>query len=265
MTGSMQTYGNTKTVWGGVFYSDLSMCWWSVEFPLNFQADPNDSRSVKRDAQYLPRPAPMDRAALIEAHETYGETIAAFAESFEDTGEYCSRGECWDLAHKAIEYFEQFDYIPQPVPSISRTHGHLIFEGKATGKGNVQYGRWRGGDDRVRRGDIVEWRSVKISMSKGAQTWTQRLGDPDHTAVIVKDSVPSVSVADSQSVRPGDLGILEVVEQSVSTGKTPHRSTYTLSGLEEGEMWIYRPVSMMAYVGCMLEVKVPEGVNALRI
>lgn len=256
--------GISRIVFGGVLFADLSACWYSVTFPHNTPTDPNDTRTVKRVAHYLPRPAAMDREALLEAHETYGETIAAFAEGFVDSGEYCARGECWDLANQALEYCSQFDYVPKPVQSTYRTHGHLIFEGKALGKGR-QYGRWRGGDDRVRRGDIVEWRSVAVSMKMDWGVGTGKLGNPDHTAVIVNDMVPSVQVVDGQSVTPGELGILDVVEQSVSTNIKPKRSTYLLSGLEAGEMWIYRPVSMMAYVGCMVEAKVPEGVNAQTI
>lgn len=256
--------GIFRIVFGGVLFADLSACWYSVTFPHNTPTDPNDTRTVKRVAQYLPRPTAMDREALLEAHETYGETIAAFAEGFVDSGEYCARGECWDLANQALEYCSQFDYVQKPVQSTYRTHGHLIFEGKALGKGR-QYGRWRGGDDRVRRGDIVEWRSVAVSMKMDWGVGTGKLGNPDHTAVIVNDMVPSVQVADGQSVTPGELGILDVVEQSVSTNIKPKRSTYLLSGLEAGEMWIYRPVSMMAYVGCMVEAKVPEGVSAQTI
>ncbi|OBZ74899.1 Altered inheritance of mitochondria protein 3 [Grifola frondosa] len=244
-TYSWQTLGTSKT----------------IDFSSNANADPNDTRAVQRSARYLPRPQAMDRAALVEAHETYGETTAAFAESFEGTGQACGRGECWDLASEALKYFDQYDYVPKPVPSISRTQGHLIFEGKASGHGRAhQVGRWRGGDDRVRRGDMVEWRSVRISMRGGA--WAT-LGNPDHTAVIVTDAVPSVPVADGQSVKPAELGTLEVVEQSV--GKPPARASYDLDGLEEGEMWIYRPVGMVAYVGSLLEVKCPEGVNALTV
>ncbi|PCH42990.1 hypothetical protein WOLCODRAFT_138149 [Wolfiporia cocos MD-104 SS10] len=263
--GAMMRRGQKKTVCACVLFADLSMCWWSVSFQTGHATDPNDASSVHRAAEYLPRPRALDRAALLKAHETYGEIIAAYAESHEDTGQYCARGECWDLAHQALEHVARLDGVPKPVPSTSRTHGHLIFCGMATGKGFPQYGWWRGGDDRVRRGDIVEWRSVVINTSVGKNTHTQRLGDPDHTAIVVSDAVPSVAVADGQSVLPADLGALEVVEQSVVTGSTPHRSTYLLGGMEEGEIWIYRPVSMEAYIGCLLDTKKPDGVNALTL
>lgn len=249
---------------GSALFADLSMVWFSVSYPLQGESAPNDTRTVVREARYLPRPAPLDRAALVEAHEMYGETIASFAEGYADAGEYCARGECWDLAAKALECFQEYDYVPQPIPSTLRTHGHLIYEGKAMGPGR-QVGRWRGGDDRVRRGDIVEWRSVRIVVKNGFRTSTKMMGNPEHTAVIVGDTVPSVPVSDGMFLKPADLGTLHVVDQSVSTGIKPKRDQCELSGLEEGEVWIYRPVSMEKYIGCSLQAECPEGISALRI
>ncbi|GJE88899.1 CHAP domain-containing protein [Phanerochaete sordida] len=258
---SWEQRGPHKTVFGGILFADLSMVWYSVQFDTtNPDADPNDPSAVQRSAKYLPRPAPKDRAALLAAHETYGETVAAFAEGYAGSGEYCARGECWDLANEALRYFDAFEYVPKPVPSISRTHGHLIFCGKAGSGGNWQDGRWRGGDDRVRRGDIVEWRRVRVGMPGGGYTL---LGDPDHTAVVVRDAVPSRDVADGAPLLPRELGALEVVEQSV--GSPPARARYDLGMLQEGEMWVYRPIAMEAYVGCLLAPQCPEGVEAMTI
>jgi len=259
---SWQTYGDSKTLFAGIMFADLSVCWFTVQFSMSSNANPNDSTRVQRSARYLPRPLPMDKAALVEAHETYGETIAAFAESFAGTGEFCARGECWDLAHEALKYFEAFDYVPKPIPSLSRTHGHLIFEGKATGKGKM-VGRWRGGDDRVRRGDIVEWRKVKINVVGASPYSWATLGDPDHTAVIVRDSQPTRQPVDGQALSPAELVSLEVVEQSVSS--PPQRKDYDMNAFEEGEMWIYRPVSMQAYLGTLLVARCPEGVTGLTL
>ncbi|KAI0351683.1 hypothetical protein OH77DRAFT_1429521 [Trametes cingulata] len=261
-TASSSYNGHTKTLHVGVIFADLSMCFYSVSWPQNAPPthDPNDARAVQRSARYLPRPAPWDRARLLDAHETYGETVASFAESFEGTGQPCARGECWDLANEALKSFEQYDWVPKPVPSVCRTHGHLMYEGKAADKGRTQMGRWRGGDDRVRRGDIVEWRTARVG--KGPHSWAM-LGNPDHTAVIMSDMVPRGTVADGMSVPPRELGTLEVIEQSL--GKPPTRATYDLSNLEEGEVWIYRPVGMEAYVGTLLVAQCPEGVNALSV
>ncbi|THH30201.1 hypothetical protein EUX98_g3970 [Antrodiella citrinella] len=256
-----ETQGAKKVIHGGVIFADLSFCWYTVTFSAHASADPNDARAVQRSAFYLPTPKPMDRAALVEAHETYGETVAGFAESYEGTGEYCLRGECWDLASEALKYFEQFDYVPAPVPSTACTHGHLIFSGKASSSSRQPpVGKWRGGDDRVRRGDIVQWRSAKVEFASGGHA---SLGDPDHTAIVVAESVPSEAVGDGMSVKPGVIGVLEVVEQSV--GSPPKREKYDLSRMTEGEIWIYRPVGMEAYLGTVLAAKVPEGVNVVSV
>ncbi|KAL4263821.1 hypothetical protein AB1N83_004669 [Pleurotus pulmonarius] len=262
--GSWQSRNADKQVFVGLLFADLSLCWGVVEYSTKIHADPNDTLLVRRQAQYLPRPKALEQGPLVRAHETYGETIAAFAESFVGTGQYCSRGECWDLASEALKYFDQFDYVPKPVPSISRTHGHLIFEGKANGL-HKTVGRWRGGDDRVRRGDIVEWRKVKIGLVGGAPGSWAILGDPDHTAVIVRDSTMAGGrmVRDGDSIKPGDLGSLEVVEQSV--GSPPDRKEYDLNAFEEGEMWIYRPIGMKDFLGCELTAKAPEDVATMSI
>jgi hypothetical protein len=254
---SSRSADQKKTIFGGVVFSDLSMCWFTVEFSANISShNPDDISSVKRTAVYLPRPSPMTKETLLEAHETYGETIAAFAESFVGTGEVCQSGESHDMAHEAIKYLDNFDYVPKPVPSSNRTHGHLIFEAKATRKGDAT-GRWRGGDDMVRRGDIVEWRKAKIGAINDSPA------DPDHTAIIVRDSRPGRTPADGLSLSPTDLAILEVVEQR--PGSMPIHKTYDLNAFEQGEMWIYRPVSMQAYLGALLTTKCPPGVSALEI
>ncbi|KAI0830091.1 hypothetical protein BC628DRAFT_1500702 [Trametes gibbosa] len=261
-TASWSSDGRTKTLFAGVVFADLSMCFYTVSWPQHAPSthDPNDTRTVVRRAQFLPRPAPWDRAALVAAHETYGGTIASYAESFQGTGLACARGECWDLANEALKCFEQYDWVPKPVPSISRTHGHLMYEGHAAEKGRTQAGRWRGGDDRVRRGDIVEWRTARVGT--GPYSWAI-LGNPEHTAVIVSDMVPRAAVSDGLSVPPRNMGTLEVVEQSLGT--PPKRATYDLSQMEEGEVWIYRPVGMEAYVGSLLVAKCPEGLNTLSL
>ena len=245
---SWQSRGSTKTTSVGVLFSDLSVFWGSVTFNMT---NPGNENGITRQAWYLPRPEPQDRAVLTDANETYGDTIAQFAESFLGSGTYCARGECWDLANEALKYFDQYDYIPKPVASISRTHGHLIYEGKATRKGKEMVGRWRGGDDRIRRGDIVEWRKVRMATdSRGGYAL---LGDPDHTAVIVSEGPPIPAATKAPhgdpgaSISPSDLGQLTVVEQSV--GQPPVRKDYSLHGLEEGEIWIYRPIALETYLG----------------
>jgi len=67
---------------------------------------------------------------------------------------------------------------------------------------------------------------------------------------------------DGGSLKPCDLGIIAVVEQS--KGNPPSRKDYDLRYLQEGEMWIYRPIGMKAYVGVgELTVEPPEEVQTL--
>lgn len=183
---------------------------------------------------------------------------------------YVVIGECWDLASEALAAVSG---LPPPIPSIARTHGHLIYSGSASGSDykRDQRGKWRGvsqrasslgrisqkliklcrqGDTAVRRGDIVEWRQVRVVSSDGRR-WSD-LGAPDHTAIIVSSylsSDPSANTSPTNgcALAPWEVGILEVVEQSL--GKPPSRATYNLSGMQSGEVWVYRPVGMEAYLG----------------
>ncbi|KAF8968772.1 hypothetical protein BDZ97DRAFT_1797976 [Flammula alnicola] len=259
-TTSWRSVGSNKTVYIGIIFSDLSIFWGTADFKTT---NPEDQSTVKRSAVYLPPPGALERQELVDAHETYGETIALFAESFLGSGQYCARGECWDLANEGLKYFAHYDYIPKPVPSISRTHGHLIYEGKASNGGREMVGRWRGGDDRIRRGDIAEWRKVRIGGRGARAGGYSTLGDPDHTSIIVSDCVPSFTPKDGASMSPADLGVIVVVEQSV--GQLPARKEYDLSCFEEGEMWIYRPISMDVYLGVPdITAVPPEGLRGLQ-
>ncbi|KAF9478570.1 hypothetical protein BDN70DRAFT_879805 [Pholiota conissans] len=257
-TSSWISRGSTKTIHIGICFSDLSLFWGTIEFSTS-----GNSNSVTRRAVYLPPPKALGYQELVAAHETYGNTIALFAESFLGTGQYCARGECWDLATEALSYFFQFDYIPRPVQSVSRTHGHLIYEGMARNGGRVMVGRWRGGDDRVRRGDIAEWRRVKIRMKDAPAGSHFTLGDPDHTSIVVRDCVSTAAPVHGLSLLPTDLGVLVVVEQSI--GQPPALQEYDLNYFEEGEMWIYRPISMQVYLGVSeLTAEPPQGLKGVQ-
>jgi hypothetical protein len=189
---------------------------------------------------------------LQQAAETYGATVAAFAERAEASGRPVARGECWDVAHEALLHAESlFGPHDAPILSTARAHGHLLFCGKPG------VGRWRGGDDRLRAGDIVEWRTVRIGM--GQYGAFSILGDPDHTAVLVQDTVPRCAVADGQSVKPADVGVLTVVEQTA--GRAPKRDSYDLAKLQQGEVWVYRPVGMIMYLGSTLSIDIPSGLE----
>jgi len=132
---------------------------------------------IKREARYRPIPSPWDGQKLYEAHEIYGPRLAEYAQQAVSNGVPIARGECWDLAHEGLlaigkEVFQSL----QPFNSIGRTHGHLIFWANAE---EVENGKWYGGDQYVREGDVVEWRKVKIrEVGMGAGSYSI-LGDPD--------------------------------------------------------------------------------------
>lgn len=258
---SSQTHGTNQESWYGVVCQDLSVCWCTVSFSTVGSSDPN---RVRRGARYLPRPNSLDQQTLIDAHTTYGETIASFAEMYVESQQYCARGECWDLAAEALKCFEQYDYVPKPIPSTSHTHGHLIAWFRV--ENGKRAGRWRGGDDRVRRGDIAQWKSVKIIMDvPGGGRGAGMLGAPDHTSIVVQDTIPSRRPTDGESFMPEELGRLEVVEQSVSTSSLPKREHYDLGGLDSGEVWIYRPIGMKVYLGTEFCATCPDDVDALTL
>ncbi|KAI0052415.1 hypothetical protein FA95DRAFT_1569254 [Auriscalpium vulgare] len=250
-TGSTGMSFKTTTQTGSALFGDLSAVWYTVAFPRS-STDPNDPH-IQRSAQYVPPPLPLQCDALIAASKTYGEQVAAFAESYAGTGRYVSRGECWDLAHEALQMLTSRMPAAIPIPSIGRTHGHLIYSGR------VGDGRWRGGDDRIRRGDIVEWRSVRINQGMGYAI----LGDPDHTAVVTRELVPAMPTSDGAHVPPAGVGVLEVVEQSV--GMPPKTAEYDMAGMAQGEVWVYRPIGMKAYLGFEWSVEVPNGVRTYSV
>lgn len=240
----------SATARGVILFSDLSMCWYSVTY--------GGGRTPVRWARFRPRPEPMSAAALRRAAQTHGVAVAAFAARAEESGRPVARGECWDIAHEALLHASSLCASPRdaPVLSTSRAHGHLLFCGRPGG-----VGRWRGGDDRLRAGDVVEWRSVRIGAAQfGAFAI---LGDPDHTAVLVEDTVPRCAVADGESVRPADVGVLTVVEQTA--GRAPRRESYDLAKLQEGEVWVYRPVGMVEYLGSTLSVDIPSGLETYAV
>lgn len=265
MSGQTSRRGNVeeRTFFYGAFCRDLSMFWGKVKI-TTYGSKPPDPNQIERTARFLPRPQPLDKETLIAAHNTYGDTIASFAEGYVEAQQYCARGECWDLASEGLKYFEQFDYVEKPIPSLAKTHGHLIASFNADVSG-TPIGMWRGGDDRVRRGDIVQWKSVKIDIIMNWGRGAATLGAPDHTSIVVSDLVPGCPVGDGEWLDIARFGTLEVVEQSVSTGGLPKRAEYELSGLAQGEVWIYRPIGMRTYVGTEFSPMCPQDINTQSI
>lgn len=272
--------GDAQHVQIGSLFADLSGFWARVDFSRsNPDYGPNgQSSSVSRQVWTTPSPPPIRDGELLAAcAASYGAVVADYAEGFADRREVCARGECWDVADQALKHAAEVYADQPPVPSLGRTHGHLIFYGRAlpsttptssTLTPAPQVGRWRGADDRVRRGDVVEWRSVRIGFAPGSGPGAGAyalLGDPEHTAVITADSgplsLPNSTANDDEPdvpLAPHLLGTISVVEQS--KGVPVKRATYDLAQIFEGEVWIYRPVGMEMYLGFgELGVEPPEN------
>src|SRR6266478_6128464 len=83
-SGSFGHSGRTKTARGVILFSDLSICWYSVEY---------GSGPVTRWARFRPRPEPLSGSVLQQAAETYGAAVAEFAERAEASGRPVARGE----------------------------------------------------------------------------------------------------------------------------------------------------------------------------
>ena len=265
MSGRTSRRGNVeeRMLFYGIFCRDLSMFWGNLKIITHGSKQP-DPNQIERTARFLSCPQPLDKETLVNAHNTYGETIASFAEGYIEAQQYCARGECWDLASEGLKCFEQFDYVEKPIPSLAHTHGHLIASFNADVSG-TPIGMWRGGDDMVRRGDIVQWKSVKMDINVGWGRGTATLGAPDHTSIVVTDLVPGCSVGNGEWLDVARFGTLEVAEQSVSTGELPKKAEYDLGGLKQGEVWIYRPIGMKTYIGTEFSPICPEGIETQSI
>ena len=256
MSASQSQLNSEKTALGVAVFGDASMVWWKISWNVDGRGE------VRRDGRYRPIPTPWEGDQLYAASEMYGPSLVKFAENAVEGRRPIARGECWDLANEGLE-FAKSRTAEKPFPSIGRTHGMIMYYARAGGKG---LGVWSGGDEYVRPGDIVEWRSVKIrevGMQSGAHAI---LGDPDvrrlliidgtlltgykfqHTAIVVEASPPS-SLPSADTPYPiSALVSLTVVEQS--QGSAPRRAEYDLAAMTEGEIWIYRPSGLEDMLGC---------------
>jgi hypothetical protein len=209
----------------------------------------------------------------------YGTHIVEFAEKAVAGRRPIARGECWDVAAEALNTIErEHPELPKPFPSISRTHGHLIYYSRAGGEG-----KWRGGDAYVRPGDIVEWRSVRITEVGAPYGSYSTLGDPEvrlsfawnrdrlfltttlrqHTAIITAAGEPT-SLPEADEPYPiSALTSLTVVEQS--KGHNPTERTYDLTAMTAGEIWIYRPVSLVELTGTEISASWPPSCETWQV
>jgi hypothetical protein len=123
-------------------------------------------------------------------------------------GSSVGRGECWDLAQKALD-MNLADWDRQ-----------------------TAFGRPLNPEtDEIKAGDIIQFRSVKIiEHLPGGATQSETLGAPDHTAVIYRV-----------------LGRKRytLAHQNVEGKRIVMTSNINLSNVTGGKYWIYRPVALI--------------------
>ncbi|KAA1127085.1 hypothetical protein PGTUg99_019646 [Puccinia graminis f. sp. tritici] len=229
--------GNERRQTNYVLFPDLSQLWSEVVFDVS-RADPPRQAS----ARFRPPPGQIDGHSLAQAADSYGPEIVRFAFDAEHSRQHVARGECWDLANEALKAFPAPHLqLSPPLTSISRTHGILLYHGRATGPG-LGHGSWKQINDFgvIRPGDIIEWRLVACHTVNPSLSFT--LGDPDHTAIIVEANGSTISSSRSaEDCPPTRLGLITVIEQSLK--QIPIRRTYDLATISRGEVWIYRPMA----------------------
>ncbi|KAM0786385.1 hypothetical protein ACM66B_001853 [Microbotryomycetes sp. NB124-2] len=251
-TGSWSQLGTQRSLIGFALFGDCSCAWWKIDWDVSkpTNAPGNEAR---REAVYRPCPAPWTGEQLYKASQMYSDRIVSFARQAVASGRPVARGECWDVAAEALEY-AKVGNMPEPFPSIGRTHGHLLFYARSGGEGRGE-GLWRGGDVYVRAGDIVEWREVTIRQVGMSKQSYSTLGDPDHTAVIVNVGEVAALPVPDEAFSIAKLPVLTVVEQS--QGVAPSEATYDMASMSKGEVWIYRPVALVEYVGTQVSAEWP--------
>jgi len=134
-------------------------------------------------------------------------------------GRQVGNGECWTLAHDALEFVR--DTITPPVMVSNGTiHGQCIYQhdGASHLSGRLED---------VRCGDVVQYLSCKFERKQnGRIVYSSSAGAPDHTSVVIGRMDRTINILHQNvgGVRKVQTGEL-IVDEMVS-----------------GKLWIYRPV-----------------------
>ena len=153
------------------------------------------------------------KTELIQWHEHFGEHIAQWCEHRE--GKQVARGECWDLAHDALEK----GCGKHALVSTYTHHGCPILELEGSARGVVQ----KSALDEVRRGDIVQY--LLCTFRSDTTNRVSTAGEPDHTSVVLQNHGGSLTVA----------------EQNIGGKRFVMKSELVLRDLREGSVTVYRP------------------------
>jgi len=155
-------------VFGVRWTSDLSRTFirvtWSSDKPVS---------SVRGEQKHFQPPPPLGLSELERAAKIYGGGVVQFART--NMGRQVGNGECWTLAHDALE-FMQGTTSPKVMVSNGTIHGQCIYSRDATRT-------LSGSLDMVREGDIVQYLECKFERRvNGRVVYSSTAGVPDHTS-----------------------------------------------------------------------------------
>ena len=189
---------------------DLALTTYTIKWKDNDIANATLNVEKVHPSPLKAQPPPL-KMELINAQQQFGDYVAGWCEHH--YGQQVGRGECWDLAHDALEKgCGKHAFI-----STYYHHGYPILQLK---DGVVT----NGPHDDIKRGDILQFKSCIFVDSTLGQTKT--VGMPDHTSVVLSNDGNSIVVA----------------EQNVNNVKTVVHGTYTLRHMTKGEVTAYRPM-----------------------
>jgi hypothetical protein len=203
--------------------SDLSRTFIRVSWNSD---DP--TRSVKGQQKHLPPPTPLSPAELERAADLYGAAIVKFCQV--NMGRQVGNGECWTLAHDALEHVQTVT-MPKVMVSNGTIHGQCIYQrdGATTLSGDLEM---------VRLGDIVQYLECKFERRQnGRVVYSSSAGAPDHTSYF-----PEIDRAYSSVVTGRRGGMVDILHQNVGGVRKVQKGELIVDELISGKIWIYRPV-----------------------
>jgi myosin tail region-interacting protein MTI1 len=131
------------------------------------------ARTVSAKQKHLPPPTPLGQGELEKAAGIYGNPVVRFCEL--NMGRQVGNGECWTLAHDALEHTQGI-ITPKVMVSNGTSHGQCIYhrDAQSTISGRLED---------VRRGDIVQYLECKFERRQGGRlVHSESAGAPDHTS-----------------------------------------------------------------------------------
>jgi hypothetical protein len=145
-------------------YADLSRTF------IQIQWTPTTPPTAKQ--KHFPPPVPVGAAQLLQYSQLYGPKVVDFCQSQKQK---VGDGECWTLAHDALEWVST-QVNPPCMVSFGLFHGQAIFSrrDKATVSGDLAT---------VRPGDIIQYKVACFEeFEEGRHVRNIRNGNPDHTS-----------------------------------------------------------------------------------